>query len=69
MGADSEAGIGTWNITKQHGLCLRNPVRGHSVYWGKESYTPDWMHPLRGAEAEAEIERRMEYMMDKYQDV
>jgi len=41
---------------------FRVKVRGHTMFWGREATTPDWVKELSGDELKLVIEERVEYM-------
>lgn len=46
----------------------RIPVRGHCILWDVEIHEPEWLLPMNKTEVEAQVKRRMNYVVGHYKN-
>ena len=43
-------------------------VRGHCIYWGVHWFVPNWLRLMSAEGVQAEMQRRMDYLLKRYED-
>ena len=41
-------------------------VRGHCMYWDVDQFVSEWLKPMTGPQVEVEMQRRIDYMLPRY---